>query len=95
MISKKFTIKEFNEKHFPEWRDIEKVIPKFVKWSNCEDEDGEVSWDVITELEIHFKNGEKISIVPEHNKPMDEEIECCLKLYKFNAEEIKWKVEDI
>ena len=94
MGKKKFTIKEFNQKEFPEWRDIERVIPKFVKWSNCEGEDEEDSWDVITELEIIFKDGEKIVIVPEHNKQEDEDIECCLKIKKYNAEEVNWKVEE-
>ncbi len=97
-MEKKITIKEFNKKYFAEWKEISKVIPIFEEWS---DEDGENKETHICQIDIEFKNGEKISLIPYSNKDktsLDDEdfpICCALDIFEFEKKKVNWKVEEL
>jgi len=95
MTNKKITIKEFNKHYFENFRDINKVVPIFEEWS---DEDGENKESHIKEIEIWFKNGDKIAFVPYSNKDntLDDEdnpICCAIQILEYKGEPVNWKIE--
>ncbi len=93
-MKKKLSIKNFNEKYFEGFNEIEKVIPKFEEWS---DEDGENKETHIKEIEIWFKNGDKIAFVPYSNKDsacLDDEdnpICCAIDIIEYEGKKINWR----
>ena len=89
-MKKKNTIKEFNKHYFSEWKDIDKVVPIFEEWS---DEEGENKENHIKEIEIWFKNGDKIAFVPYSNKSdADEDICCAIQILEYKGEPVNWEI---
>jgi hypothetical protein len=95
MSKKKITIEEFNKDFFNSWTKITKIIPRFEEWTQCgyEDDESVKKVKVITNIDIEFDNGEKLSILPFSNKEeFDEEICSGLKIVQYKAEEVNWRV---
>lgn len=91
MANKKHTISEFNEKQFAGWKDIKSVTPILEKMYYGDEEES-YSQEVITRIDINFKDGEKISIVPESSKvDLDEDEMLSMKLIKYKPEEVNFK----
>jgi len=97
-MDKKLTIKEFNQKYFVEWKEIDKVVPIFEEWFN-QDEEEESKETHIKEIEIWFKNGDKVAFVPYSNKSestLDDEdnpLCCAIQIIEYQGKPINWKVE--
>ena len=95
-MKKKLTIKDFNNKYFEGWENIKKVVPIFEEWS---DEDGENKETHIKSIEIWFKNGDKIALIPYSNKDdslEDEEYPICsaINIIEYEGKKVDWKVEE-
>ena len=96
MTNKEITIKEFNKHYFESFKDIDKVIPIFEEWS---DEEGENKETHIKNIEIWFKNGDKIAFVPYSNKNTpsledeDNPICCAIQILEYKGEPVNWKIE--
>jgi len=95
-MKKKVSIKDFNKKYFEGWNEIEKVVPIFEEWS---DEDGENKETHIKEIEIWFKNRDKVSFVPYSNKDnssLDDEdnpICCAINIVEYEGKKVNWRTE--
>lgn len=90
MKQKKHTVKEFNQKCLPDWKDIKAIIPQFEEWT-FGDEDDSHTEKIISNIDIIFEDGTKLSIFPFSNRDgMDEELLQGLKIAEYRGQEIEF-----